>query len=134
MTGTLNITDKHSMRKLIIVYFGTYLSYLFLGLLLLTNFKLLNTTANQLIYMMLISTTSLIYPLTIIRVYPYLKKRFRGKNGLRIAKLIFVGSVGVLFMAFNALTKQFFTEDISNSMLLLILLPPLVLLIGIFSE
>ncbi len=122
------------MRKLIIIYFGTYLVYLFFGLLLLTNSKLLNANANQIIYMMLISTTSLIYPFTIIRVYPYLKKRYRGKNGLRIAKLIFVASVGVLFVAFDALTKQFFTEDISNSMLLLILVPPLVLFIGILSE
>lgn len=122
------------MRKLIIIYFGTYLVYLFFGLLLLTNSKLLNANANQIIYMMLISTTSLIYPFTIIRVYPYLKKRYRGNNGLRIAKLIFVASVGVLFVAFDALTKQFFTEDISNSMLLLILVPPLVLFIGILSE
>jgi hypothetical protein len=122
------------MRKLIIVYFGTYFGYLFFGLLLLTNSKLLNVNVNQIIYMMLIAITSLIYPLSIIHVYPYMKKRFKDKNGLRIAKLAYVVLVVASFVAFDALTKQFFPEDISSSMLLLILLPPALLFIGILSE
>jgi hypothetical protein len=122
------------MKSHTIAYFGTYFTFAFFGLLLITDFKLLNVSANQIIYIMLISISSLIYPLTIFSVYPYLEKRYMYKSTLKIVKIAYVVLVAVLFMGFNTLMKQIFAEDIVNSMYLLILLPPIVLVIGILSE